>query len=187
MLVESIVILEFLNETFPTAHLLPSDPILRANARIFISILDHKLFEGYRDFFFIGSSPATGLLAAFETLQQRLPPIEKGRFAVGEWSIADIAAGPLLVRIVMMLEHDLGKYNKGEGPKTLEVLRGPKYQRIMQYLEDVKEWPSFKTTWDEVSVASTGYFGTGALGSGADGIVEADCARHLEEQPVLQA
>ncbi|EJF58124.1 hypothetical protein DICSQDRAFT_173218 [Dichomitus squalens LYAD-421 SS1] len=154
VLVESGAILEFLHETFPEALLLPSDPIRRANARIFVSIVDNKLMDVFRAYF-VDGAPASTLLAGFEALQVRLPPVgadRKGGFAVGEWSIGDIAAAPLLARIVMLLEHDIGRFEEGDGPKTLALLRGPKYARIMKYLEDAKRWPSFVATWDEPTV-----------------------------------
>ncbi|KAI1789475.1 hypothetical protein LXA43DRAFT_1062840 [Ganoderma leucocontextum] len=146
-LIESMVIVEFLAEVFPSANLLPRDLILRAKARIFASVVDSKGTDGFRGFFFTGAS-ASGLLAFFETLQALLPPTG---FAVGEWSIADIAAGPFLVRVLMLLEHDIGKYPVGEGKKTFEALRGPRFARIMKYVEDVKAWPSFRATWDEAA------------------------------------
>ena len=147
-LIESMVIVEFLGELFPAANLIPRDPVLHAKARIFASIVDTKLLDGLREFFFLGG-PVSGLLAGFEALQALLPPTG---FAVGEWSTADIAAAPYLVRMLMLLEHEIGKYPVGEGKKTLGALREPKFARIMKYVEDAKAWPSFRDTWDEVRV-----------------------------------
>ena len=147
-LIESMVIVEFLGELFPAANLIPRDPVLHAKARIFASIVDTKLLDGLREFFFLGG-PASGLLAGFEALQALLPPTG---FAVGEWSTADIAAAPYLVRMLMLLEHEIGKYPVGEGMKTLGALREPKFARIMKYVEDAKAWPSFRDTWDEARV-----------------------------------
>ncbi|KAM5541835.1 hypothetical protein V8D89_004564 [Ganoderma adspersum] len=146
-LIESMVIVEFLGELFPAANLIPRDPVLHAKARIFASVVDTKILEGLREFFFMGA-PASGLLAAFEALQALLPPTG---FAVGEWSVADIAAAPFLVRSLMLLEHDIGKYPVGEGKKTFEALHGPKFARILKYVEDAKAWPSFRATWDEAA------------------------------------
>ncbi|KAM5541834.1 hypothetical protein V8D89_004563 [Ganoderma adspersum] len=147
VLIESMVIVEFLAEIFPSANLLPRDPVLRAKARIFVSVVDTKVLDSFRGFFFMGA-PANELFAGFEAVQALLPPA--GGFAVGAWSIADIAAGPYLVRMLMLLEHEIGKYSVGEGKKTLEALRGPRFARVMKYVEDVKAWPSFRATWDEV-------------------------------------
>lgn len=99
----------------------------------------------------MGKSP-TLVVDVLRTLQSRLP--EEG-FAVGEWSIADIAAAPFLARFVMLLENDLGKYPVGEGKKAFEALKQPEFGRIMRYLDDLKARPSFKATYDEVSCRVT--------------------------------
>nr|VWP01031.1 Extracellular lipase (EC [Ganoderma boninense] len=121
VLVESMVIVEFLAELFPSSRLLPRDPIHRARARILVSVADSKVVDGFRGFFFAGA-PADALFALFEAVQALLPP---AGFAVGDgWSIADIAAAPFLVRALMLLEHEIGTYPVGEGRKALEALRG---------------------------------------------------------------
>ena len=52
-------------------------------------------------------------------------------------------------------ERDIGKYPEGQGKQIMETLRGDsKYERIMRYVEDIKAYPTFKATWDEVSVSS---------------------------------
>ena len=158
MLTESMAIVEFLAEMFPSSSLLPRDPVLRAKARIFASVVDTKILDSFRGFFFMGA-PASELFASFEAVQVLLPPA--GGFAVGEWSIADVAAGPYLVRMLMLLEHEIGKYPVGEGKRTLEALRGPRLARIMKYVEDVKAWPSFRATWDEVCCCF--FFGSGCM------------------------
>ena len=95
-----------------------------------------------------GGSDAT-LLAGLEALQARLPATG---FAVGEWSIADVAGAPVLIRIMTHLEHDVGKQAAGEGTKTLAELRKPKYARVMKYIEDVINRPSVQATWSTVSL-----------------------------------
>ena len=110
-----MVIVEFLGDLFPTANLIPADPVLRAKARIFASVVDTKILEAVRGFFFMGAD-ASVVLGSFQALQALLPPTG---FAVGAWSIADISAAPFLVRILMLLENDLGKYPVGEGKKTV--------------------------------------------------------------------
>ena len=141
-----MVIIEFLADIFPSANILPRDPILRAKARILVSVADSKTVDAIRGYYFM-SAPASELFATLEAFQALLPPTG---FAVGEWSIADIAVGPYLVRILMLLEHEIGKYPVGEGEKTLETLRGKRFERTMKYVEDMKARPSFRATWDEV-------------------------------------
>ena len=104
VLTESMVIVEFLAETFPSPNLLPHNPVLRAKARIFVSVVDTKILGSFRAFFFTGA-PANELFASFEAIQALLPP--DGGFAVGGWSIADIAAGPYLVQMLMLLVQTL--------------------------------------------------------------------------------
>ncbi|KAJ2993114.1 hypothetical protein NUW54_g7778 [Trametes sanguinea] len=144
---ESLVILEFLADLFPEAGLLPSDPVARAQARLFVAATDGPLFEGFRAFFFqYAEGSDQTLLKAFQMIQGRLPPTG---FAIGEWSNADIATAPMLVRIRLLLKHDMGKYPVGEGVKLFEILQGPKFARLTKYIDDVQQWPTFKSTWDE--------------------------------------
>lgn len=83
------------------------------------------------------------ILDHLETLQSFLP--ENG-FAVGPWSVADIAVGTLLIRIELLLANDTGKYPVGEGKKAFQALQGPRFTRI----QDVRARPSVKAAIDEV-------------------------------------
>ncbi|KAL1941828.1 hypothetical protein VTO73DRAFT_6828 [Trametes versicolor] len=146
---ESTVILEFLADIFPEAKLLPTDPVQRAQARLVIATWEAKGFEGFKDFFFMyaqATSPEKTLLDGLDAFQARLPATG---FAVGEWSNADSAVAPFLLRAELLLKNDLGTYPVGEGKKLYEVLQGPRFARLRKYLEDVKEHPTIKTTWDE--------------------------------------
>ncbi|KAI0336580.1 hypothetical protein GY45DRAFT_1365564 [Cubamyces sp. BRFM 1775] len=147
---ESLVILEFLADLFPEAHLIPSDPVLRARVRLFINTFETgKFFEGFRGFFFRNSEGAGSLLLeGLAEIQARLPPTG---FLVGKWSNAESAAAPFLVRVDMMLKYDIGAYSKEDGSKVLEAYQGPRYDRLAKYIVDIKESPIFRTTWDEVN------------------------------------
>ena len=146
VLTESMVIVEFLADILPSANTLPRDPILRAKARILVSFADSNIVDAIRGYFFIGA-PASELFATLEAFRSLLPPTG---FAVGEWGIADIAVGLYLIRVLMLLEYEIEKYPVGEGEKTLETLRGKRFERTMKYVEDMKARPSFRATWDEV-------------------------------------
>lgn len=147
------MIVEFLADLFPSASLRPSDPVNAAHARLFCTLFDDTYVPAFRGFFFDGA-PEAVLLAAFGALQARLPQeadTETGRgFAVGEWSIADIAAGPLLVRTPLLLANEVGRYPVGAGKTALASLGAPEYARIMKYIDEVAKRPSFARTYDAV-------------------------------------
>ena len=103
----------------------------------------------FRTFARQGESSAQ-FLEAIAALQARLAP---SGFAVGEFSLADVAIAPQVLRLFPTLENEYGRYPVGEGKKLLEALRGPKYARFMQYVEDLAARPSVKATYDEVRVS----------------------------------
>ncbi|EKM51525.1 uncharacterized protein PHACADRAFT_212170 [Phanerochaete carnosa HHB-10118-sp] len=143
---ESGVILEFLADLFPDSGLLPKDPVLRAKARLFITVIDGQFFEGFKGYFFM-REPATKLIDGLDALQKQLPATG---FAVGEkWNIANITITPFLACIFLLLKNNLGVYPAGDGKKTLEILCGEKFARLSKYFEDLKAQPSFKAVWDE--------------------------------------
>ncbi|KAJ3013333.1 hypothetical protein NUW54_g1624 [Trametes sanguinea] len=79
---ESIVILEFLADIFPNAHLLPEDPVLRARVRLWNAAVDTKLLKALLGFIFLGE-PLESILAVLEEFQAMMPPTG---FAVGAHS-----------------------------------------------------------------------------------------------------
>ncbi|KAI0697740.1 hypothetical protein C8T65DRAFT_710338 [Cerioporus squamosus] len=145
---ESLVILEFLADLFPDAHLLPADPILRAKARFFMRTTDEKFCKTFFSFIFLGGS-VDAMLAAVEEMQALLP--EKG-FAIGEWSIADAAFVPFLLRLDRSLKNNVGVFADGVIEETLRALYGPKFVRIQRYLEDNITRTSMTKTWNEPAV-----------------------------------
>ncbi|KAM5541830.1 hypothetical protein V8D89_004559 [Ganoderma adspersum] len=157
-LTESTVIVEFIADLFPAAGLLPADPVLRARARHFVHHFDSKVVMPLLGFLAVGQSTCS-CLDALEGLQDLLPKPEHGHehedgdgapgFVVGQPSVADIAVAPFLVSGIILLENDIGAYSSEEGRKALEALHGPRLKRLMAYVEFLKEWPAFKTTFDE--------------------------------------
>ena len=160
-LAESLVLLEFLADLYPAAALLPTDPVLRARARHFVHHFDSKVVMPLLGFLAVGKSTGS-CLDALEGLQDLLPKpdpehgAEDGDgsggagFVVGQPSIADVAVAPFLVCSIILLESDIGAYSSEEGRKALEALRGPRLKRLMAYVEFLREWPAFKTTFEEV-------------------------------------
>ena len=89
--------------------------------RRFYIQLDLTFTESYRAFL-LGEAGPEALLAQSDSLQRLLP--ETG-FAVGEWSLADVALVPVLLRFEVMMANEIGKYAVGEGKRTLEILKSP--------------------------------------------------------------
>ncbi|KAH8093074.1 thioredoxin-like protein [Cristinia sonorae] len=144
---ESLVLLEFVADLYPSAKLLPEDPVLRAKVRFFIDAVSNKFNPAYFSYVITGKGNQEGLIQAFKDIQVLLP--ETG-FAVGnEWSIADASITPFIARLFVALENDLGAYAVGEGPKTLELIKtSPELKRIQTYIQDVTTRPSFTSTFD---------------------------------------
>ncbi|OSD02608.1 glutathione transferase omega class [Trametes coccinea BRFM310] len=145
---ESRVILEFLADIFPAAHLLPSDPVLRARARRFITTVDEKLIKTLVGFLFLGAL-LENLLAILEELQAVLPPTG---FVVGDWSIADACFIPALVRVRSWLEAAMGNYTLEVAKEGVKALHSPRFARLQKYYDDAKARPSTEKTWNEKEV-----------------------------------
>lgn len=146
-----MVILEFLAEVFPDVPLLPADPLLRAKARTFVEVYRNYVSSEYLSAFFLGK-PIEGVLKALDTLQAALPP--DGGFAAGEWSIAEAAVAPFIARLFLFLRVGLGSYTEEQGQTLRDTLASPKFARLVQWVQDVHERPSFKKTWvSDVSVS----------------------------------
>ncbi|KAI0777306.1 hypothetical protein BD413DRAFT_601752 [Trametes elegans] len=146
---ESLVILEFLADVFPDARLLPKDPVLRARARSFCQLVDTTLLMPFLSFVFL-RNPAENLFALLEVFQAKLPPIG---FAVGEWSIADAAFVPILIRLLMSLKTGLGMFKPGEAEAALATFYSPRFARLQRYLADNMARQSMAKTYDESEVA----------------------------------
>ncbi|KAI0826749.1 hypothetical protein BC628DRAFT_1319242 [Trametes gibbosa] len=142
--VESNVILEFLADIFPEAHLLPADPVLRAHARVCALRVDSKLLKPFMGFVFL-NAPPEDLHAELERFQGMLPPT--GYFA-GEWSIADASFMPVLVRWVAALETGLGTFTPEALKESQEAWRSPRFARLRKYYEDNMARPSMTKSFD---------------------------------------
>ncbi|KAG1717752.1 hypothetical protein EDB19DRAFT_1839287 [Suillus lakei] len=146
---ESNVILEFLADLYPDSGLLPKDPVLRAKVRFFVNATN-KHFEEPWCAFVYGREPYDNVLKGIEFIQGLL---EEGRdFAVGDhYTIADACISPLLVRLKIVTETDLGKFPVGMGNQLGEELKGPKYAKFVKYVQRILERPSLKQTHDKES------------------------------------
>ncbi|KAI1782459.1 hypothetical protein LXA43DRAFT_1068771 [Ganoderma leucocontextum] len=73
-LAESLVLLEFLADRYPSASLLLVCPVLRARARLFIHTFETRVLpDAFLDFF--RAAPRAKLLDALAALQALLPPL----------------------------------------------------------------------------------------------------------------
>ncbi|GBE89240.1 glutathione S-transferase C-terminal-like protein [Sparassis crispa] len=147
-LTESLVLIEFVADSFPDGHLLPADPVLRAKARFFIDVVSTKFVPAWSAFV-SGKGTADAFVSATEQVTALLP--ETG-FAVGEYSTADIAVTPFLARALTALKNDLGLYPAGEGKKLYDLFHTPRFERLQKYWRDVSSRPSFKATFDEAYI-----------------------------------
>ncbi|KAG1717751.1 hypothetical protein EDB19DRAFT_1922133 [Suillus lakei] len=144
---ESNVILEFLADVYPESGLLPKDPVLRAKVRFFVNAVTKHIEEPCTAFV-QGREPYDNALNGIEFIQRLL---EEGRdFAVGDhYTIADACISPLLARLKIVTETDLGKFPVGMGYKLGEELKGHKYAKFMKYVQRILERPSLKQTHDK--------------------------------------
>ena len=147
---ESLVLVEFVADLFPESGILPKNPVKRAQARFFIEGVSSKLVPAYVSYFVRQGDSPEDLYTALEYLQSLLP--SQG-FAVGEYSLADIAIAPFLGRARVFLLNDLGKNRvAGEGAKVWEAITTGKFARFGKYINDLFERESYKATFDEVSL-----------------------------------
>ncbi|RPD55575.1 glutathione S-transferase [Lentinus tigrinus ALCF2SS1-7] len=145
---ESLVLVEFIADLFPSSGILPKDPVKRAQARFFIEGVSSKFIPAWFGFQ-MRNAPAEDVYKALEYLQSLLP--ESG-FAVGEFSAADIAIAPFLARARVSLLNEIGAFPEGEGKKVYAEITGSKFARFAKYQEDLFNRESFKATFDEAYV-----------------------------------
>ncbi len=143
---ESLVLVEFIGDLFPESGILPKDPVKRAQARFFVEGVSSKLTPAWYGYH-LRNAPVDDFYKAVEYLQGLLP--EKG-FAVGEYSLADIAVTPFLARGRLALVNDIGAFPVGEGKKVWETITTGKFARFGKYIDDLFARESFKATFDEV-------------------------------------
>jgi len=104
---ESAVIMEFLEERYPTPSLLPADPADRAAVRLLV-LRDDELTDPYYAF----RRGEDGAREELDAALERLDGMLAGRPFLGgaEFGLADIAYVPWLLRARDMLGVDLGGF-----------------------------------------------------------------------------
>jgi glutathione S-transferase len=150
---ESLVLVEFIADLYPESGLHPKDPVKLARARLFIDAVSNKFVPAEWAVVMNGADPQR-LVEAMEHIQSLLPP--EG-FAVGEFSIADIAIAPFLPRTELFAENDLGGFPEGEGygQRILNAIRTSNLARFHEYWKDLVSRPSFASTYNRISKVDT--------------------------------
>ena len=104
VLPESAVIMEYLEERYPQPSLLPTDPADRALVRLRIERFDHALGDAYYAF-------RRGQEGALEQLSDCLAFLDRGLPGWHlDYSLADIAYVPWLIRLRHLMGVDLAPY-----------------------------------------------------------------------------
>ncbi|KAJ6582522.1 glutathione S-transferase [Mycena vulgaris] len=143
---ESLILVEFVADLYPASALLPTDPVLRAQARFFIDVVSTKFGPAFMGL--ARGESFAGLWDALEALQSLLPADKP--FAVGnQFTAADIALAPFLARMEVALKNDIGVFKAGEGTQAAEYFfSGGRFARLVKYFDAIKARESFKTTFD---------------------------------------
>ncbi|KAJ6529333.1 glutathione S-transferase [Mycena capillaripes] len=143
---ESLILVEFVADLYPSSALLPSDPVQRAKVRFFIDAVSTVFLPAYMGPVARGTS-FEPFWDALEKLQALLPADKT--YAVGdEYTAADIAITPFLARMEVWMTNDIGAYKEGEGVKAAkEFFEGNRFERVRRYFEAIKARESFKATF----------------------------------------
>ena len=150
-LAESLVLIQFFADLAPESDLLPQDALGKAQVRFFLDTVSNKIQPGLGRYA-LGSGTYDAFFEALDTIQDQLPPVEKGKYIFGDkFTLADIAVAPFLGRSVLIqLKHGYGKFDKEEAKRGWENFQGPKYERLRRYIDDIIARPSWPATFDEV-------------------------------------
>ncbi|KAL9548454.1 hypothetical protein MBANPS3_005667 [Mucor bainieri] len=145
-LAESLVIIEYLADRFPEAKLLPKEPLKRANIRFAIEYFSSKVSTEFYKYVFNQSAEnarenfETNVNAALIRFNELLLQQSKtGPYFLGEeYSLADVAIAPFVLRIHALLEHIL------DGYKFEAVQNNP---RLHEFITGALQRPSVQETW----------------------------------------
>ncbi|EIW75400.1 hypothetical protein CONPUDRAFT_158863 [Coniophora puteana RWD-64-598 SS2] len=143
---ESLLILEFLTDLYPSSGLLPSDPVQRAQARFFIDTAE-KLPLALIGWFIQGAS-WHGIIDMANALQALLP--QPSKFAVGDnLTIADIAIMPFFALLRLVYENGIGAYPAKQAQELKWALEAPELARFKAYVDNLLARPSMRAVFDE--------------------------------------
>ncbi|CAE6359866.1 unnamed protein product [Rhizoctonia solani] len=150
-LTESLVLLEFIADLYPSSGLLSADPVERAHARFIIDVFSTKVFGAFYGTAWGGASPDglyDGLLALQTQLQAHLG---SGLFLGGDKiNIADAAIAPFLVRMRAHFQKDVGLWESGQGLKIYaEIFENERFVILQRYTAALLGRDSIRNSFPE--------------------------------------
>ncbi|XP_008239955.1 PREDICTED: glutathione S-transferase U10-like [Prunus mume] len=166
-IVESLVILEYIDETWKTGpRLLPEDPYKRARVRFWASFVDQQVFESLKLAF---TSDGEVQEKAIKELLEKLKTFEEGMKEFFPDGIASIERTKNLGLLDIVLYSGFGAHKVPEeviGTKIIDLEKTP---LIFSWLTALNELPLVKelTPPHEKLVAVLQFFRNNALKSGA--------------------
>ncbi|CAE6461672.1 unnamed protein product [Rhizoctonia solani] len=150
-LTESLVLLAFIADLYPTSGLLPPDPVRRAHMRFIIDVFMNKVFGPFYATVLGGASPE-GLCDGLVALQAQLDAhLEGSPFLGGErMNMADAAVAPFLVRIDAHFRSDVGVWARGEGPKVhAEIFGSERFGTLQRYIRALLARETVRSSFPE--------------------------------------
>jgi len=142
-LAESLVLVEFFADLKPDSGLLPADPVLRAKARFFITLVGDKFNPAWNAYAMKGEGE-DAVVAAINQIVGELDPV--GPYALGkEWTVADTAIAPFVGRLYLLAKNDIGNWTPGNGPKFLSKLES--LEKWEKYAQALLARPSFQESF----------------------------------------
>ncbi|CAE6418277.1 unnamed protein product [Rhizoctonia solani] len=150
-LTESLVLLEFIADLYPTSGLLSPNPVQRAHTRFIIDVFMTKVFDAFYATLWKGTSPE-GLYTGLEALQTQLElRLGSGPYLGGEKiNIADAAMAPFLARMEAHYRADVGGWSQGEGPKIhAEIFGSERFRTLQRYVQALLARDTVKSSFLE--------------------------------------
>ena len=100
VLYEANIINEYIDERFPHPQLMPSDPVMRGRARLFLHRFEQELYSQVEVIAQGGKAADKGRTVIRDNLTQIAQILTKQKFLLGEeFSMLDVAIAPLLWRL----------------------------------------------------------------------------------------
>ncbi|KAF9921797.1 hypothetical protein FBU30_008135 [Linnemannia zychae] len=165
VIIESLIISEYLADTHPSSNLLSQDPLQRAQSRYLIQHWTNRTQPAIIKASMSDESPEEEKVKAFEALETELEKVdallrkvthstEGPYFLGGQFSMADIALGPFLARNYNWTALHDEKTQKG----FEERLKANKnLQRFLAWRDAVVERPSVQKSVPPKEVAMTAF------------------------------